>query len=109
MPYLFLAVEPFPEKIQKAMENYDIALEQKKVTEYKALFVIGQGLVEAIGATTQRNYTLCKAADDHSVPRNKARTAFQVYNIFQHWPQALDFMTKMPITHWQSLNDYEVN
>ena len=109
MPYLFLAIEAFPDKICMALENYDIALEQKKVTEYKALFVIGQGLIEAMGATAQRNYTLCKATDDNDVPRNKARIAFRVYNVFQHWPQALDFMTKMPITHWHFLNDYEIN
>src|SRR4051794_24909303 len=36
MPYLFVANEPFTEKIRMAQENYDMGYEQKKIIEYKA-------------------------------------------------------------------------
>jgi hypothetical protein len=109
MPYLFPTTQSLEDKIKMGLENFEIALELKKVTEYKALYSVGQGLVEALRRTTQRNYTLCKAADDYDVPRNKARNAFRIYNVFQYWPQALDFMIDLPIVRWSQLSDHEVN
>jgi hypothetical protein len=109
MPHLFAATESTRRKIQLASENLDLALDQKKVIEYKALYAIGQGLTEAMAITDQRNYTLCKAADDHSVTRNRARIAFRIYNIFHDWPAALDFMTNLPLKTWFIMTDYEIN
>ena len=81
------------------LENFEIALELKKVTEYKALYSIGQDLVEALRRITQRNYILCKTVNDYEILRNKTQNAFYIFNLFQYLSQALDYIIDLLIVH----------
>jgi hypothetical protein len=107
-PRLFITSETPDVKIQRALENYEIATEQRKIQEYKAMFALGQGLIEVVAAQESPRFNISHAADAFGVIKNRAQIAVRIYTTLREWPGALDHMTKMPLANWRHITDGEV-
>ena len=107
--YLFVSHEASDIKIQQSLENYKVATEQRKTSEYKAMFTLGQGLIEIVAANDKNipGFSTVNAADMFGITPNHTKIALRIYTVFREWPEALDHMTKMPLTNWRYMSEEE--
>ena len=88
-------------KIRQSLENYKVATEQRKTSEYKAMFTLGQGIIEIIIANDKDTpgFSTANAANMFRIMPNHTKVALRRYTVFREWSEALDHMTKIPLTN----------